>query len=81
MTSSNPSTGVARLAFGLAVIGIGAFAFIGGMGRGIGLLIGVLLVAVYGVIRGDRLGYTGYVALTVGLVAVAVLWYWVPLTR
>jgi ABC-type branched-subunit amino acid transport system permease subunit len=61
------------------IVASGVLGFIGGMGRGPGLLLGAILIAIYDMRRHERVSAPGYVLLILGLMVVVWLWWAVPL--
>ena len=72
---------VARAVCWIALVVCAVLGFAGGMGRGIGLVLGVAILAVYVLARHGDITAFGYVLLTLGLLAVAALWLAVPILR
>jgi hypothetical protein len=65
----------------MVVLACGAFGFLAGWGRGPGLLLGAIILGTYDAVRHDRIPPLGYVLMSAGLLAVAALFYVVPLLR
>jgi hypothetical protein len=71
--------GFLRSVLWISIVACAVLGFFGAWGRGPGLLIGAVLIAMYDGQRHERVSSIGYAMLIAGLVVVVTLWWFVPL--